>query len=149
MIINYCNDLAHALAPVCAALDIGLAMVRDPAWFPRLLASQRPIAVLSGIESPSQDGCHVMMQVAAHDLSLPMLLVTGPDPALLGAAEAVRDVWGLTDVLLARRLPAPGLLAEFLCRAAHLRADPPDRGEACCSRRDRLPKGLGLSLIDP
>ena len=147
--ISYCNDLAHALSPLCAALDIGIALVRDPVWFPRLLAAQRPIAVLSGIESPSQDGCHVMMQVAAHDRSLPMLLVTGPDPALLGAAEAVRDVWGLTDVLLARQLPAPGPLAAFLCRAAHRHADPPALGEPRCSLRDRLPRGLGLSRIDP
>ena len=144
MVINYCSDPAHALSPLCAALDIGIAMVRDPAWFPRLLAAQRPIAVLSGIESPSQDGCHVMMQVAAHDRSLPMLLVTGPDPALPGAAEAVRGVWGLTDVLLARQLPAPGPLAAFLCRAAHRHAEPPDPDAARCSLRDRLPRGLLL-----
>ena len=149
MVINYSNDLAHALPPLCATLDIGIAMVRDPAWFPRLLAAQRPIAVLSGIESPLQDGCHVMMQVAAHDRSLPMLLVTGPDPALLGAAEAVRDAWGLTNVLLARQLPAPGPLAAFLCGAVHRHADPPDPGEPRCSLRDRLTRGLGLSRINP
>ncbi len=148
MVINYCSDLAHALSPLCATLDIGLALVRDPAWFPRLLASQRPIAVLSGIESPLQDGCHVMMQVAAHDRTLPMLLVTGPDPALLGAAEAVRGVWDLTNVLLAPQLPAPGPLGAFLCRAAHRHAEPPDPEAACCSLKDRVPRCLDLSRID-
>lgn len=146
MVVNHGTDLARALEPLCAALDVCVATITDSGWLPRLLAAQRPIAVLAGMDSPSQDGCHVMMQVAGYDPSLPMLLLTGPDPALLGAAEAVRDAWGLTDVRLARDLPAPHLLAEFLCRAAHRHAAF-DAGPAPCVLTGGWPGSVALARI--
>jgi len=57
------------------------------------------------------------MTVAQHDPSLPVLMMTDGDAAVAGAVQAVTELWGLTEVMQAACWPAPGALAEFLCRA--------------------------------
>jgi hypothetical protein len=78
------------------------------------------MAVLAAIEAAGQDGCHVMKTVADHDRSLPILLLTGGDPVLAGAADAVEELWGLSCVLKRPILPGLGELVEFLCLAGQM-----------------------------
>jgi hypothetical protein len=75
------------------------------------------MAVVAAMDAPGQDGGNVLMTVARHDPSLPVLLVTNGDPALAGAVDAVTTLWGLTEVVQPSAWPSPGELAEFLCMA--------------------------------
>ena len=45
---------------------------------------------------------------------LPVLLLTGHDPAMLGAAEAVEELWQLSSVRKVPELPDAGQLLDFL-----------------------------------
>jgi hypothetical protein len=112
--------LHDAVAPLCAALGIEVRSAPSELALRRLLASWEAIAVLTAVEGVAQDGCNVMLRVAEYERSLPLLLLTGRDPALVGAAEAVRDLWHLTAVEMYPELPGPGALAEFLCNAVRL-----------------------------
>ena len=75
------------------------------------------MAVVAAMDAARQDGGNVLMTVARHDPSLPVLLMTDGDPRLAGAADAVTELWGLTEVVQAGAWPSPGGLVEFLCRA--------------------------------
>jgi len=58
-----------------------------------------------------------MKVVAAHDPELPMLMLTGGDAALAGAADAVEELWGLTSVVKHSAPPSAREIVEFLFRA--------------------------------
>lgn len=75
------------------------------------------MAVVAEMDAVGQDGCHVMMTIAAHDCSLPVLLITGEDPALLGAVDAVQEIWRLSSVAKWPRLLGVGAVVDFLFRA--------------------------------
>ncbi len=117
LVVEDTSRLAIALGALCAFLGVAVERVRRPDELPRLLRDRNPMAVLAELDGTAQDGCHVMMRIAGHDPALPILLLTGPDPALAGAAEAVRELWALSAVELHPHLPGIGALADFLCRA--------------------------------
>jgi DNA-binding NtrC family response regulator len=104
-----CDFLEVTVRPVASAEDLG-----------PVLAQCRPMAVLAPIEAHGQDGCHVMKTIANHDRNLPILLLTGGDPALAGAADAVEELWGLSCVMKRPILPRLGELVEFLCLAGQM-----------------------------
>ncbi len=51
-----------------------------------------------------------MKLVARHSRDLPILLLTSGDPVLMGAADAVQDLWGLTSVTSTSEFPMAGQL---------------------------------------
>ncbi len=106
-----------AIEELCDFLDVRLTRVASHSDLRLVLRDVRPMAVLAGMEAIDQDGCHIMKVVAAHDPSLPVMLLTGGDLAMAGAADAVEEIWGLTEVVQHRCLPAPGEMVEFLFRA--------------------------------
>ena len=57
------------------------------------------------------------MTIAAFDCSLPVLLITGENPALLGAVDAVEEIWELTSVAKWPRMLGVGAVVDFLFRA--------------------------------
>lgn len=75
------------------------------------------MAVIAEVDGRGQDGFHVMSAVAEYDPTLPMMLLTGQDPALMGAADAIREITGLTRMLIADELPCIGEVVDFLFRA--------------------------------
>ena len=78
---------------------------------------RRPMAIVAEMEATGQDGCHVLMTVATHDRDLPVMLIFGDDPALLGAIDAVEEIWQLSSVDKWPRLPGVGAVVDFLFRA--------------------------------
>ena len=112
--------LYEAVAPLCATLGIEVRSVRGELALVRQLASWSTIGVLASIEGKAQDGYNVMMRVAEYDRTLPVMLLTGGEPALIGAAEAVQGLWELSALTMQVDLPGPGELAEFLCDAFRL-----------------------------
>jgi hypothetical protein len=76
------------------------------------------MAVIADLDGEVQDGFHVMKMAADYDRSVPILLLTGYDPALLGAIDAVQEVWGLTRVATVAGTAGIGALVDFICHAA-------------------------------
>ena len=75
------------------------------------------MAVISEVEGAGQDGFHTMKQVALYCRDLPILLLTGGDNVLMGAADAIQDLWGLTAVASTSEFPIAGQLVAFLFNA--------------------------------
>jgi DNA-binding NtrC family response regulator len=112
--------LSETIQDICDFLEVTVRAVASEENLGPLLTKWRPMAVLAKVEAQGQDGCHVMKSVAEHDRNLPILLLTGGDPILAGAADAVEEVWGLSSVLKRPTLPKLGELVEFLCLAGQM-----------------------------
>jgi len=103
-----CAYVGLAVEPVSASIDLAL-----------MLDDRRPLAVIAPFESDYQDGAHVLKAVATHDRDLPVMILTGRNPAYLGAAEAMQDILHLTNAILPNGEPSLGQMVEFLAQAAH------------------------------
>jgi CheY-like chemotaxis protein len=117
LVIEDAPVLCRTIGYLCDYLGITVEAVPGNADLKKLLRSRRPMAVMSTIDTPAQDGCHVLKTVAEHDRTLPVLLVTGSDPALLGAVEAVEEICQLGHVLKVTGAPGVGDVIEFLFKA--------------------------------
>ena len=106
------------LQAICDFLGIRLERIDSHRDLAPLLKVCRPMAVFCELDGPGQDGCHIMKVVAEHDRTLPLMVVSGRDPSLLGAAQAVEELLHLTGVIASDRLPEVGELVEFLSSAS-------------------------------
>jgi|SRR5579872_5140889 len=109
--------LSDTLGSVCECLNVAVVRMPSRDDLNILLSVHRPMAVVAEMDAAGQDGCHVMMTIAAHDCSLPVLLITGEDPAMLGAVDAVQELWELSSVVKWPRLLGVGAVVDFLFRA--------------------------------
>jgi len=109
--------IAREFWAICEFLDIGVVRVSGRCDLGAVLRKHTPMAVVCEMDGVRQDGCHIMKTVASHDPSLPILLVTGDEPILAGAADAVEEIWHLTEVTKARSLPGIAGLVDFLFHA--------------------------------
>ena len=106
------------LESVCEFLDIDVQHAATGDDLRMMLTTLRPMAVIADLDGEVQDGFHVMKVAADYDRSVPILLLTGYDPALLGAIDAVQEVWGLTRVATVAGTAGIGALVDFICHAA-------------------------------
>lgn len=111
------GPLSVGLTKVCEFLGIDVEPYDPERSLVEVLQSRRPIAVCTELEGRRQDGCHVMKIVGEYDPTLPVLLLTGSDPALAGAADAVEDIWNLTGIARWQDMPPIGDVVEFLSNA--------------------------------
>jgi hypothetical protein len=109
--------LSQPLRAICECLGIAVERIPSKTDLAPVLRNRRPMAVVAGMDATGQDGCHVLMTIAAHDRSLPVLLITGPDPALVGAVDAVEELWELASVEKWKELVGVGAMVDFLFRA--------------------------------
>ena len=109
--------MARELTRICQFFDIAIERVSSEQDLTAVLCDCNPMGVVAELDATEQDGFHVMKIVATHDPTLPMLLLTGHDPHLAGAADAVEQVWGLTSVRQSPFLSPIGHLVEFFCHA--------------------------------
>jgi hypothetical protein len=116
------REMSDAMREICDFLEISVERIDSNEELLPMLQRCQPMAMVAAMDAEGQDGCNVLMTVAQHDPNLPVLLITGADQAAAGAADAVTELWGLTEVTQTASWPAPGTLAEFLCRAG-LRAN--------------------------
>ena len=75
------------------------------------------MAIVTDVDGETQDGFHTMKQVARYNHELPILILTHGDSVLMGAADAVQSVWGLTSVTSTSAFPLAGQLVQFLFNA--------------------------------
>jgi hypothetical protein len=109
--------LSDALRLICACLNVTIERMPSRDDLTPALRAYRPMAVVAEIDAVGQDGCHVLMTVADYDRTLPVLLLTSADPALLGAVDAVEEIWQLTSVTKWPELGGVGNLDDFLSHA--------------------------------
>ncbi|HVY18131.1 MAG TPA: hypothetical protein VHB27_23125 [Rhodopila sp.] len=110
-------ETVAAMAPVCEFLELRLEVISAGTDLMTVLRTERPVALISDVDCIDHDGFHTMKIVARFNPDMPLLLLTGGDPALMGAADAVQDLWGLTHVIQTSALPAAGQLVNFLFSA--------------------------------
>jgi hypothetical protein len=111
------QEMSDALRGLCGFLNISVDRIDCDEDLLPFLQGCRPMAVVAAMDAECQDGGNVLMAVARHYPSLPVLLMTDGDPVLAGAVDAVTEVLGLTGVMQAGAWPSPGSIVEFLCRA--------------------------------
>jgi len=117
LVIEDGDHTTSALQPICDFLDVLIERIPSQHDLRKALHDHRPMGVVAHMDCQGQDGCHVMMTVAERDPSLPILLITGDDPTMAGAAEAVQELWKLTAVVTTSSIPSLGVVVDFLFRA--------------------------------
>ncbi len=109
--------ISVAIAELCGYLGIAVDRLGAERDLTRGFRERRPMAVIATLDGPVQDGCYVMMQLAEHDPAVPLLLLTGGNEVLSGAADAVAELCALADVTQSAALPDAAELVTFLFRA--------------------------------
>jgi CheY-like chemotaxis protein len=107
----------ESLAPVCEFLELKMAVVSAGMDLSQALRDLRPMAVISAVDGENQDGFHIMKVISRYSQDLPIMLLTAGDAVLMGAADAVQDLWGLTSVTRTSGFPVAGQLVAFLFSA--------------------------------
>jgi len=102
------------LAPVCEFLELRMDVVPTGADLIEALRAHRPMAVICDVDGQDHDGFHAMKLIARYRRDLPIMLLTNGDAALMGAADAVQEVWGLTSVTRTSAFPMAGQIVGFL-----------------------------------
>jgi CheY-like chemotaxis protein len=108
---------AAKLQPVCEFLDLKLEVVSAEMDLLQILHELRPMAVIADVDGPVRDGFDAMKEMARYNRELPILLLTGGDPIMMGAADAVQELCGLTTVTSTSEFPVAGQLVAFLFSA--------------------------------
>lgn len=109
------NELLDA---ICEFLDLDVEHISIDDDFAPMINALRPVAVIADLVGETQDGYHIMKVTASYDRDLPILLLTGGDQTLLGAVDAVAEIWGLTRVEALSGGADATTLVDFLCDAA-------------------------------
>jgi CheY-like chemotaxis protein len=117
LIIDDGELLFEAFRNICECLGVSVQRMPSRDDLGAALRTRRPMAVVAEVDAAGQDGCHVLMAIAQHDSELPVLLLTGEDPAMIGAVDAVEEIWQLASVTKWQRLLGIGAVIDFLFQA--------------------------------
>ena len=117
IVIEDSPRLSDVLCLICECLDVTVVALASSDDFATTLRESRPMAVVAEADMTGQDGCHVLKTVAAYDRNLPVMLLTGTDPAIQGAVDAVEELWDLSSVSKWPDVPGIGPTLDFLFRA--------------------------------
>ena len=117
LVVEDDEEFSTAFHAICDCLDVAVERMRSHDDLAVVLSERRPMAVVAATDAAGQDGCHVLMTVAGFDHDLPVLLITGDDPAMLGAVDAVTELWQLSSVTQWPRLLGIGAIVDFVFRA--------------------------------
>jgi DNA-binding NtrC family response regulator len=109
--------LSDVFRSVCECLNVAVERIPTRNDLGSVLRRRRPMAVVAEMDAAGQDGCNVLMTVAAYDRDLPVMLIAGDDPALLGAIDAVEEIWHLSSVDKWTQEPNIGAVVDFIFRA--------------------------------
>jgi hypothetical protein len=118
LIVRDHDKQSEYLDSVCEFLNVGVEHATTADDIGPILPGLRPIAVIADLDGAVQDGCHVIKIAAGYDRSLPILLLTNNDPTLLGAVDAVAEIWGMKRVSTTSTAAEIGALVDFICHAS-------------------------------
>ncbi len=117
LIASSAPEVVRQLAAVCEFFDLGVEVAAPGMDLMKQLRENRPMAVITDIDGPEQDGYHTMKIVGTYDRDLPIMILTAGDPVMMGAADAVQETWDLTMVSRTTQSNLAGQLANFLFTA--------------------------------
>jgi hypothetical protein len=117
LVIEDGSELGDAFRSVGDCLDVTIARMPSHEDLSTMLSLHRPMAVVAEMDAVGQDGCHVLITIAGYDRQLPVLLIAGEDPTVLGAIDAVEEVWQLASVAKWPQMLGIGAIVDFLFRA--------------------------------
>jgi CheY-like chemotaxis protein len=105
---------AQPIAEICRAMGVRVLALRGERRLLEILHYLQPVAVVADCVMEEQDGFDVMKVIACYNRQLPMLMLTNGDHHLAGAAEAVAEIWHMTDVTVSTAIPTAHSLRAFL-----------------------------------
>jgi hypothetical protein len=108
------SPMLHAM---CDALLIKLVAISSHHDLPFRLHQHRPMAVISEIDPQGIASCAALRSIAAYNPEMPVLLVAGDDPTVLGTIDAAEQLWSLSSLHRLAAIPAPSDLIGFLFQA--------------------------------
>ena len=73
-------ELSNAFRGICDCLNIVVERMPSSDDLASALRHRRPMAVVAEMDAAGQDGCHVLMTVAAHEPDLPVCSLRDPTP---------------------------------------------------------------------
>ena len=111
------DSILEVLQPICDFLDIAVERIPSEHDLTDALTECRPMGVVTELDCRGQDGYNVMITVAKHDCNLPILLITGDEPALVGAVDAIEELFHLGSLARSATLPGVGDLVNFIFTA--------------------------------
>jgi len=117
VVVSDSPETSSVFDNICDFLGVGIELLSTDMDIMPFLTRHRPMALVAELDGAGQDGCHIMMQVADYDPALPLLMLTGDEPGMAGAVDAIEELWHLSAVRQFRHLPAIGDLVEFLFEA--------------------------------
>jgi DNA-binding NtrC family response regulator len=117
VIVSDSPAIVSPIEAVCDFLDLAVEHVTSAQDVLAVLDTNRPMALITEMDGRVQDGFNVMMAVAEYNPELPLMVLTGEDPTLAGAADAIEELWHLTHVIKAARMPKIGELVDFFFTA--------------------------------
>ncbi len=124
LVVEDGSRLSRTVGYICDYLSLPMERVSTEADLAPILDQMQPMAIVCELEGGAQDGCHIMMLVAAHDRDLPFLLVTGGDQTLISAADAVEEIYSLSNVRKLQDAPSLGDVVEFLLSSGRFGGTP-------------------------
>lgn len=119
LVVIVCDipETVEQLRAVCSFFDVASKVLPDGEDLMQWLLEHRPMAMIGHMDGRRQDGFHALKIVATYDRDLPVLLLTAGDPVLMGAADAIQEMWNLTTITRSTAAPLAGQLADFLSTA--------------------------------
>ncbi len=109
--------VSATMVAMCEALEIEVVAVHSHHELPFRLHHHRPIAVISELDPAGQASCSALRHIAAYDPNMPVLLISGEDPAAQGTIDAAEQLWGLSGLERHRDAPSLSDLIGFLFHA--------------------------------
>lgn len=113
-------DQARSVRSMCESLGARVESLNRSSCVAEILRYMEPCAVISEIALDGRDGFDVMKLVAEYNRNLPLLMLTGRDPVVLGAVDAIEEIWELTDVWRMEQPPSLAGLRAFIGAAGAL-----------------------------
>jgi hypothetical protein len=117
LVAEQADRLAGQVSPLCDYLGIRMEQVRSPDELVQAMRVRRPIAILSEADDGVLGVWHVVEAVAAHDPTLPTLVVTGQDRRMRQVVDGVAKLWHVSGVQTMAGAPRVKDFVEFLFRA--------------------------------
>ena len=117
LIVGDSDRLLPSLGPYCDFFRVRVLTAAADEDLPRVLRSERPIAVVGEINGDVEEGCVLLTAVAGYDPTLPLLMILRAGGRMMAAMETARQALRVRHLLTSTSLPMQGDLVSFLATA--------------------------------
>ena len=114
LVVDDRKDVAEALADMCRACGFAAEIAEQGVGILRELQRYNPACAIVDVMMPGQDGYEALREIARHDPTLPVLLVTGHGNDWLTMGITLGRAQGLTRVQTAAKPVRLAVVQAFL-----------------------------------